>query len=45
MRLKELLQNGFEIPLSSRNATEEIQTERTVLWKRMTREVRLRQKA
>ena len=45
MRIKELLKSGFEIPLRARNAAEKIQTERAVLRKRMTRKVRLREKA
>ncbi len=44
MRVKELPQNRFEIPLSARNAAKEIQTERAVLRKRVTRKVRLREK-
>jgi hypothetical protein len=45
MRIKELPENNFEIPLSAGNTAEEIQTERAVLRKRVTREVRLREKA
>ena len=45
MRVKEMPQYSFEIPFSARNATEEIEAERAVLRKRVTREVRLREKA
>ena len=44
MRTKELPQNSLEIPLRARNTAEQIQTERAVLRKRVTREVRLREK-
>ncbi len=43
--VKELPENRFEIPFSARNATEKIEAERAVLRKRMTREMRLREKA
>src|SRR5260370_30169366 len=45
IRIEELPQNSFEIPLRARNAAEEIEAERTVLGKRVTRKVRLRKKA
>ena len=44
MRTKELPQNSFEIPLRVRHTTKQIQTERAVFRKRVTREVRLREK-
>ena len=45
MRIKELPQNRFEIPFGARNTAEEIQAERAVLRKGVTRQVRLREKA
>src|SRR5260370_25099864 len=45
IRIKELPQNRFEIPFGARNAAEKIQAERAVLRKRVTGEVRLREKA
>jgi hypothetical protein len=45
MRIKKLPENSFEIPLSARDTTKEIEAERTVFRKRVAREVRLRQKA
>ena len=45
MCVKELPQNGFEIPFGARNTAEEIEAERAMFWKGVTREVRLREKA
>jgi hypothetical protein len=44
-RFEELLQKRFKIPFNTWNAAEKIQTERAVLRKRMTREVRFGEKA
>lgn len=45
IRLEELPQNDFEIPFGARNAAEEVEAERAVLWKRVASEVRLGKKA
>lgn len=45
MCIKKLAENSFEIPLRARNTAEEIEAKRTVLRKRVTREMRLREKA
>jgi hypothetical protein len=44
VRIKELPQNSFEIPLGARDAAEKIEAERAVLGKGVTREVRFREK-
>jgi hypothetical protein len=45
VRIKELSQNSFEIPLGARHAAEKIEAERAVLGKGVTSEMRLREKA
>jgi hypothetical protein len=45
MRVEKLPQNCLEIPLAARNAAEEIEAERAVFRKRVTRKMRLREEA
>src|SRR4029077_9373612 len=45
IRIEELAQDSFKIPFSSRDTNKEIDAERAVLRKRMTRKVRLGEKA
>ena len=43
MGIEELPQSRFKIPLRARNTAKEIETERTMLRKRVAREMRLRE--
>jgi hypothetical protein len=45
MRIKKLTENSLEIPLRAGNTTKDVEAERAVLWKRVAREMRLREKA